>query len=142
MCGQEEDTKHIVFECPVAKIQWAMVRDLFNWEEIPESVESFIRLSSRANIDNTKITQQTMIILLGAISWALWLARNNLVFNNKLPASLFNLTFQSIILIQKWSPLSKMKSRGVLELLVEALKKQMKETQDGGVRPSWASGVG
>ena len=72
-----------------------------------------------------------MVVLLGAISCSLWLNRNNLVFNKKLPSTIFYLTFQSIMMIQRWEPLSKKRDKEVLQQLVGALRRQIKMIQDG-----------
>ena len=64
-----------------------------------------------------------MLVLYGAIAWALWKIRNDLVFNDIIVSSVNELIFKSIFFVQKWTSLSKKKDRDVLWRLVEATRR-------------------
>lgn len=123
LCGCIEDTNHVIFQCSNATLLWTIVRDMVNWNENPDSSESFFRLSLRSNINGTKISRKNMLVLYGAIAWALWKIRNDLVFNDIIVSSVNELIFKSIFFVQKWTSLSKKKDRDVLWRLVEATRR-------------------
>ena len=129
VCGADEDTDHVIFSCSVARYQWMLIRDVLNWESVPTSIESFLRISLHSKLNNSKISQKVVLLVLGAVVWCIWLARNDLVFNNRFPSSIFALTFKSILLLQKWALLSKVSDREVLKSLMEAIRIKSLELQ-------------
>jgi len=68
MCGEEEDTRHVIFNCAVARLQWTLIRDTLSWDNIPDSVESFIRSSQKSSLNNAKVKQKVTLVILRAFA--------------------------------------------------------------------------
>jgi hypothetical protein len=120
-CLEGELVDHMLFRCPLSVYIWAVVKDVLGWEALPKSVKSFVEdfLFLRGNKQNEKL-----IFLFGAISWTLWLNRNDLVFNSKIISTPNALIFK---LMQHWGG-------GGLEQSAEALSGRMDaEREDTGV---------
>lgn len=41
MSGEEETVVHIFFNCPIAKFQWAVIREALRWDRIPRNLIDF-----------------------------------------------------------------------------------------------------
>lgn len=61
-CGAEEDASHIIFECPIATFQWAIMRDIMKWKTIPRNITEFFEIIDRYN---NRQSSRVMIIVLG-----------------------------------------------------------------------------
>lgn len=79
MCGESEDANHIIFQCPIAVFQWAITREVLSWRGLPNNLEQFYELVGYTSRSQDR---KTALLLLGAISWSLWLTRNDLIFDN------------------------------------------------------------
>jgi hypothetical protein len=69
----------LLFRCPLSVYVWAVVRDVPEWNALPNGVKGFVEFFfSRGDKRNGKL-----VFLFGAVFWTIWLNRNDLVFNSK-----------------------------------------------------------
>jgi hypothetical protein len=61
-----------------------------------------------------------LLMLLGASAWALWLTRNDMIFNKKIPSTPLTLIFRVIFFLRQWRRLRKA-PRNQLEQLEEKM---------------------
>ena len=79
-CVQLETTYHILFQCPLASFLWTIFRTDLGWLKSPSSMESlFIEV-----LDQVK--QGLRGVMLFSCVGALWMLRNDVVFNSKVLA--------------------------------------------------------
>lgn len=122
LCGKPEDASHIIFTCPVAIFQWAIIRDIYSWDRIPVNLDEFWELYNKKNDQKGKIDDDTIIIILGAMAWTLWLIRNDLVFENRVISSEKAITYKMVSLLQRWSALSKEDQKTQTEAMANKIK--------------------
>lgn len=80
LCNSIETTEHLFFQCPTARTVWAIVALCFGVNTIPNSTNQYWRWIS---IHLTS-GQQVYTLILAAICWATWKARNKACFEHKL----------------------------------------------------------
>jgi hypothetical protein len=73
MCKELETVKHIMFECVIARLLWAIVEKVFDC-----SINNFESIASKWLCDK-KFLHFNLVT--SAAIWGLWINRNNLIFN-------------------------------------------------------------
>jgi hypothetical protein len=73
MCKELETVKHIMFECIVAKLLWAIVEQVFDC-----NITNFESIASKW-LCNKKFLHFNLVT--SADLWGSWINKNNLVFN-------------------------------------------------------------
>jgi hypothetical protein len=63
----------------------------------------------------------------GSVCWALWLNRNNDIFNNKIISSPCVIISRLISFLQHWMTVSSREDRAMLERMVEEVRSQVPE---------------
>uniref|UniRef100_I1NSU7 Reverse transcriptase zinc-binding domain-containing protein n=1 Tax=Oryza glaberrima TaxID=4538 RepID=I1NSU7_ORYGL len=124
-CGAEEDVDHLMFKCAPARFLWCCFRDVFHWDHVPSSRREFMNILMTMGGDRA-------IIFLHVISagiWAIWLVRNDWVFNNKLLSNICHLPHKAVSFLIQW--------RG---LLPEKLKVEVDGLKDSLLASIRASG--
>lgn len=66
LCGVAEDAAHIIFDCPVAILQLAIFRYIWEWDNIPSSMNELFEVAIR---DRDNESNRLMIKVLGATAW-------------------------------------------------------------------------
>lgn len=125
LCGAEEDVDHLMFKCAPARFLWCCFRDVFHWDHVPSSRREFMNILMTMGDDRA-------IIFLHVISagiWAIWLVRNDWVFNNKLLSNICHLPHKAVSFLIQW--------RG---LLPEKLKVEVDGLKDSLLASIRASG--
>jgi hypothetical protein len=92
-CGTEENIDHLIFHCPMYVYLWNVVKDGLGWVSFPKFVVDF---TENYLLESGEKGNQILIFLFGAISWTLWLTRNDCVFNDKLFSSPTSVIFKLI----------------------------------------------
>jgi hypothetical protein len=78
LCGIHESTKHIFFECAMARFCWCVVREVMAWPGPPSCPDDIFK-SCRVNSNRHS---KRLLFLFSGVAWSLWLIRNELVFQN------------------------------------------------------------
>jgi hypothetical protein len=76
--------------------------------------------------------------MFGVIYWALWLNRNDLVFNSKIIPTISTLIYNCVSLLQHWVITVKELDKGGMENLAETLTKRWRMR---GKQQEWVEGM-
>lgn len=99
LCGELEGVDHLIFQCPPTKFFWCCVRDALGWAKVPNTrTELLDKLLCPGNARNTPL-----LCLVAAGTWAIWLFRNDWVFNNKLMSDVLQLPYKAVSFLKQWS---------------------------------------
>jgi hypothetical protein len=109
-CDEHETIQHLFFDCPWARLLWNAISISFN-VSFPTSCENLFGTWLRG----FEKKQRNMVLLgVAAFRWALWLSRNEVVFQRSKPLSFLQVMFKGIYWIRSWSILSKEEDKLVL----------------------------
>jgi hypothetical protein len=99
LCLESKSVDHLLFMCPLAVYVWVVVRDVLGWNALPVGVKNFVEnfMFLRGDKRNGKL-----IFMFEAISWALWLNINDLIFNFKIILTPKALIYKCISFLQHW----------------------------------------
>ncbi|CAN6182020.1 unnamed protein product [Urochloa humidicola] len=106
-CAQNETIQHLFFDCHLAKFIWRIVQVCFNLSP-PTSVDYMF--NGWLSGINRKLKSQ---ILAGAsaMCWAIWISRNDVVFDKGLVPSYLQVLFRGTYWTRFWSLLQKVDDR-------------------------------
>jgi hypothetical protein len=76
-CAQQETVQHLFFDCPMAKLVWGCVAFAFGINK-PINVQHLFGPWLRSF---SKEQRNLVLIGMTALCWAIWISRNDLVFN-------------------------------------------------------------
>ncbi|KAG8045880.1 hypothetical protein GUJ93_ZPchr0008g13589 [Zizania palustris] len=91
LCHQIESVDHLLFQCPLSKFTWCFVRDSLNWLRCLEGISDIFSVLGGG------LSSQQKINLLGvyaAVFWALWINRNDYVFNGVISVNVLNVPYR------------------------------------------------
>jgi hypothetical protein len=120
-CLKRESAGHLLFRGPLAVYIWAVIRDVLGWKTLPRDVKSFVEDFMFARGDKRN---GMLVFLFGAISWTLWLNKNDLIFNNKIISIPRALIFKFVSFLH-WVIAWTGPDREGLEQLIESLTRRM-----------------
>lgn len=110
-CPHAENIEHLFFTCPIARVIWGTVAKCLDTHHIPNNVESCYRwLRKHLNCDNA-----VHVILISAICWAIWKARNKMCFDHVLVNSPNEIICHAGALVSSWAGLSKKELQDLLQ---------------------------
>jgi hypothetical protein len=118
---------HLIFTCPLLVFVWSVIREGLNWKKISESVKEFNDECLLKRGGGGDKLNSVLFFLFGAVCWTLWLNRNEFVFKNKIIPCSNAILYRLIYFMQRWTMLSSVKTRGELDMLIEAIKQQIPE---------------
>jgi hypothetical protein len=111
-CNMQETIQHLFFDCLLARLVWGIVCITFDIR-IPVSVEDVFG----SWIRDFPFKQRNRVLLgVAAVCWAIWLSRNDMVFQRTRPNSCLQVIFRGAYWIRSWSILSKEEERDSLML--------------------------
>ena len=100
-----------IFDCSFAKFIWRIVRITFNID-ILKSISHVYRLwlsKYRANI------KYQIFVWVGTICWAIWISRNDIVFNKVRFFTPMQVIYKGTHWIRTWSVFQKEEKRNILK---------------------------
>jgi len=110
-CGVQESIQHLFFECPIASLVWNAISITFGITK-PRSASDLFG----GWIGRFPLKQRNRVLLgIAAICWAIWLCRNDVVFQQSKPNSSLQVIFRAAYWIRSWSILSKEEERDSLK---------------------------
>lgn len=109
-CDTNETINHLFFQCPFAKFLWRLI-ELCTGVATPRNVEHCF--SSWIQSFSVSI-QKLVYVRVAALLWAIWLSRNDHIFNHAIISSPMQVIYRTTILIRAWSTLQKEEARGWL----------------------------
>ena len=96
------------FDCLYAKFLWRAVHLLFGISPPPQSIDDlFNRWSKMASNDNNSL----LLTAASALCWAVWITRNEVVFDKCRPKSLLQLLFKGTHWLRQWARLQRCDDR-------------------------------
>jgi hypothetical protein len=110
-CNSNETIEHLFFNCILARMVWGVVHIAFG---IPPPQNMTHLLGSWLNFWPLKHRKQ-MLIGVAALCWAIWLCRNDLVFNKKDSISLLQVVFRGAYWARSWVALSNEEGRKLIK---------------------------
>jgi hypothetical protein len=102
-CDSNESIQHLFFDCPLARFIWNTVFISFGIHP-PRNVASLLGNWLRGVQPKLK-TQ--VFVGIAALCWAVWLCRNNVVFNGSNTNFLLQVIFRGTFWARQWSSLLK-----------------------------------
>ena len=76
-CGKDESADHLFFACPAASLIWILIKCTFGLRRTPMSMQEC--LGSWLNSFG-KEDKKLVLVGISATCWALWKARNGVIF--------------------------------------------------------------
>lgn len=131
LCGREEEIDHLLFMCAPAQFMWCCLRDAFNWDKVHVCRADLLEIMQKKSGKNS-----VWLTIFDACFWAIWIARNDWVFNNKLLADVINLPHKVVSFLIQWRRLAPAKLRGDLDTLRGSLLASISETGGLGSSPN------
>lgn len=124
LCGELETANHMIFGCPLSHFQWWWVKEAFRWERPPQCFEDFLCVGlNHAGSSSNHIGWA----IFGALACAIWLARNDLVFNDKICSSPLNNIFKMFSMLSQSTPLALGKPEAGWKDLIERMEMALKK---------------
>jgi len=102
-CNYNETIQHLFFECHIAKFIWFTVFIAFNIK--PPT--SFTHLLGAWIKGFHHTVRNQVLVGVTALCWALWLSRNEIIFERKVPNSYLQVIFRGTYWTRNWARLSK-----------------------------------
>jgi hypothetical protein len=121
MCGVLESTSHIFFHCALASFCWCMCRDVLGWPFLPSDAANVFNFCYNSSNKQTR----RVLYLFGAVSWSLWLIRNEFVFQNIVIHSPNVGIFRAISFLQKWRVMNKETEQLWIDAVIQKLNLQL-----------------
>lgn len=115
LCAKIETPNRVMFKCPVAIFSWCVMKEALNLQKLLVSFWECMGLR------RDKGTRKVWVLLVASLCWAVWLTRNDWVFNDILIKSPLHIVYRALAFAQKWSVLLKEEEAAVLEQWCEAL---------------------
>ncbi len=125
LCQSEEDIDHLMFRCPSAQFLGCILRGTFSWPHIPASRKELLNLAQLQRGDKAKV----LWLLFATRFWAIWLIRNDWVFNNKLMTNVSSLPYKALSFVTQWKRLAPVNLRGEVETVQGLLLASIRETE-------------
>lgn len=119
LCGNVETTSHVLFCCPLAVFAWCVIKEALNIQFHPANFWDWVRVWDK------KKEHRLWIFLLGCVCWALWIIRNDWVFENNLVSSPLQTVYKALSFAHKWGILLGKEEQAVLGDWCEAILKKL-----------------
>ena len=102
-CGQLETSKHLFFQCPVARCIWGMVGSCLGANNVPNSCTQF-KLWIERWLPNGKPIHHFGF---AAVCWAIWKGRNKAIFDGKIIRHPAEILTHACAFMTYWAGLTK-----------------------------------
>ena len=103
-CAKKETIKHLFFECHYATFIWRAVQ--FSFGLSPHTSCCHIASSWLQGLDNKR--KSLIWTGVAAICWAIWLSRNDIVFNKDISPTYLQVLFRGTYWVRFWAQLQKL----------------------------------
>jgi hypothetical protein len=126
-CSQEESVQHLFFECHIARAIWNIISIAFKVRtptNFSDLFGSWLRGWSRG-------MRKKILVGIAAMCWAIWISRNDVVFNKTKSLSFVQVMFRGTHWTRTWANLSKVEGRDFLKLCCRNLEVLVMETFNG-----------
>jgi hypothetical protein len=100
-CHFSETIYHLFFDCFYAKFLWRSIHLLFGLLPPTYMADLFVRWSKLGN----KKYNTLLLTTAAALLWAIWLTRNEIVFDKCKPKSLLQVLFRGTHWLRQWANL-------------------------------------
>jgi hypothetical protein len=104
-----ETINHILFGCVLAKMFWAIIKEVFSLESISHSLQTFSEMWLQGKGPWPK---RLLMFLFVGFAWSLWIAQNKMAIEKCFPKTPSDVLYAALSLLQKWLILLKEKDRG------------------------------
>ena len=118
LCGEREAVDHILFLCPVATFVWTLIKEICGLYCAPTSCGELA--DSLLHLRVLKFGSIFLFLCAGAL-WAIWKARNALVFEDKLMKNPTELIHKTRAHLLNWKTLLRQRDRASLDDLRQIL---------------------
>jgi len=102
-CHLPETIKHLLVDCFYAKFLWRAVHLLFGISPPRDIFDLFNRWSKTTN----KKYNSLLLSAASALCWAIWITRNEVVFDKCRPKSFFQVLFRGTHWLRQWARLQR-----------------------------------
>jgi hypothetical protein len=102
-CHLPETIRHLFLDCFYAKFLWRAVHMLFGISPPLSLSDLFNRWSKRGN----KKLNSLLLIAAAALSWTVWLTRNEVIFDKSRPKSFLQVLFRGTHWLRQWAQLQR-----------------------------------
>jgi hypothetical protein len=92
-CGEVEDVDHMMFRCAIPRFMWCCYRDALGWDSILNSRGELVHKLNLYKEGSHSI----WLACFAAGAWAIWLMRNDWVFNDKMISDASHLPHKAIL---------------------------------------------
>ena len=102
-CRYTETIQHLFLDCAYAKYLWRAIHILFGIAPPRDINDLFIRWSKIANQKYNSL----LLTAASALCWAIWLTRNEVVFDKCKPKSFLQVLFRGTHWLRQWARLQR-----------------------------------
>ena len=99
-----ESVDHIFFDCALARMFWAVLKEVFDLQYVPRSLKEF---SEDWLQGKGPLPSRLIMFLFAGFAWTLWVTRNKMEIEKCYPKAPFDVLYAALFLLQKWSMLLK-----------------------------------
>ena len=104
LCGASESSQYIMFDCPVARYGWQVIKCALNLNNIPSNIGDLLGVW----LQNFKSDKKELLVLgCGAFLWTLWKTRNAATFDDKFLYDPTEIIVNMCSWLDKWKILQK-----------------------------------
>ena len=101
----------LLFKCHLAKLIWSIVKEIFNLEYCPSSLEDLNYLWQQSK---GPLPSNLLMFVFAVFAWALWITRNKMAIEKVFPKAPSDVIYVAISLMQKWNHLLRRRTRNRL----------------------------
>ena len=117
-CQHIETSQHLFFECSIARVIWRAIGVTLGTDLCPKNCWQFFVWCYSFIPDYERF----YTVVLGAVTWSIWLARNRATFENKMIKSPFEIVYSACSFLLYWAGLQPVEEVARLRLGAEMIR--------------------
>ena len=104
VCNVLENVNHLFFECPLARMLWAILKEAFDLESVPRSLHELLESWLHGK---GPLPSRLIMFVFAGFAWTLWVSRNKMAIEKVFPNMPSDVVYGALSLLQKWMILLK-----------------------------------
>lgn len=122
LCGVDETSDHIFFNCAISRLVWFCFKEALGWDRCPSSMQDVFDNGVKLGDRNCHVKLFIFFVIL----WGLWNIRNKMGIEKKFPNSSIDVFHKIFLMLQRWRILLKGQDIWFLDGKMEKMKAWLK----------------